>query len=422
MRGGIDGCCPHAKATKVTGVLDKKLLLTSDQAMAGATAVSNSSAIGPAAGYFYQLRYGLLRALEVFPKNPTSIISIETLDDVSIAGEHLAIDSQLKHSVDPSKKISKFHPAIWRTLAIWLFRLRQGVHEHHEFHFITTAEIDGENPLHYLRPTPTDLDVNAALGGLEEAAKNSSNSASANDRSTFLNASDGERLSLIRRVRLADATPNLEAIASDIEQHIRYACEAEQVVAFRRDLEGWWIGRVFDKWVADGGAQIELEELGAQVSFLKERYEPSELPLDVPEQDCEDLMEGNIFIKQIRAVTESERRIRNAQKAFLRAKVQRSKWVREHRIDPTELNIFDDELRDRWEAHHAGECDSLLPESTPDDKAHVGKSVLQWAETSAVPIRSTRSVYLTSGSYHALADALEVGWHPDFSDLFGADK
>lgn len=86
--------------------------------MSGVRANSGSSAIGPAAGYFYQLRYGLLRALEVFPKYPTSIISVELLDDVSIEGQSLTIDSQLKHSVDPEKKISKFSPAIWRTLAI----------------------------------------------------------------------------------------------------------------------------------------------------------------------------------------------------------------------------------------------------------------------------------------------------------------
>ena len=389
--------------------------------MTGKGAISSSSAVGPAAGYFYQLRYGLLRALEVFPKHPTSIISIESLDDVSIEGENLTIDSPLKHSVDPDKKISKFSPAIWRTLAIWMVRLHLGIDDHHEFHFITTGQVDDDNPLHFLRPTPSDLDINAALQGLEAAAKISSSTATAENRATFLAASDGEKLSLVRRIRLVDSSPNIEAIGSEIEHQIRYACEASQVSAFRNDLEGWWIGRVFDTWVTDGGAQIELEELGAQVSFLKERYKPSELPLDVPEQDCEDLLEESVFIMQIRAVTESERRLRNAQKAFLRAKVQRSKWIREHRINPTELESFDDALKQRWEAHHAGECDLLSPDPTPDEKMAAGKTVLQWAETSEVPIRSTRSVYLTSGSYHALADALVVGWHPEFATLFGSD-
>ena len=125
--------------------------------MTGEKAHSSSSAVGPAAGYFFQLRYGLLRALEVFPKHPTSIISIETLDDISIEGENLTMDSQLKHSIDFKKKLSKFSPAIWRTLAIWIARLRQGVDDHHEFHFITTGEVDDDNPLHFLRPTPNDL-------------------------------------------------------------------------------------------------------------------------------------------------------------------------------------------------------------------------------------------------------------------------
>ncbi len=390
--------------------------------MTGGETSSSSSAVGPAAGYFYQLRYGLLRALVVFPKHPTSIISIETLDDVSIAGENLAVDSQLKHSVDPEKKISKFSPAIWRTLAIWMERLRQGVDDHHEFHFITTAQVDDDNPLHLLRPVPDELAINAALQGLESAANSSSSTATAKDRAAFLAASDGELLALVRRIRLADTNPNLEAIGNEIEHEIRYACEGGQVTSFREELEGWWIGRVFDSWIANSGAQVELEELGAQVSFLKERYKPSELPLDVPEQECEDLMEDSIFIKQVRAVTDSERRLRNAQKSFLRAKVQRSKWVREHRIDPTELESFDDALKDRWEAHHAGECDSLSPVPTSDEKIAAGKTVLRWAESSEVPIRSTRSVYLTSGSYHALADALAVGWHPEFIDLFGPEE
>lgn len=387
--------------------------------MIAQSSASSSSAVGPAAGYFYQLRYSLLRALEVFPKHPTSIISIETLDDVSIEGEGLTVDSQLKHSVDPSKKISKFSPALWRTLAIWMERLRSGIDDHHEFHFITTAQVDDDNPLHFLRPNPDDLAVTAALQGLEAAAKTSSSTTTAKDRAAYLASSDGERLALVRRIRLADTTPNLEAIGSEIEHEIRYACEAEQVADFRKDLEGWWVGRVFDTWIANSGVQVELEELGAQVSFLKERYKPSELPLDVPELSCQDLMEDSVFIKQIRAVTDSERRLRNAQKAFLRAKVQRSKWVREHRIDPTELEGFDEALRDRWEAHHAGECDALSAEPTPNEKIAAGKTVLRWAETSEVPIRSTRSVYLTSGSYHALADTLEVGWHPEFADLFG---
>ena len=67
----------------------------------------SASAIGPAAGYFYQLRYGLLRALQLHKKHPTGKISIETIDDVSFVGNDIQIDSQLKHSIDQESSITK---------------------------------------------------------------------------------------------------------------------------------------------------------------------------------------------------------------------------------------------------------------------------------------------------------------------------
>ena len=366
--------------------------------MQAGTHSKSSSAAGPAAGYYYQLRYGLLRALQLYHKAPTSLIAIETLDDVTIEGAGLSIDSQLKHSVDPDHSISKNSPAIWRTLAIWLDRLRQGVDDHHEFHFITTGNVKPQNPIGYLRPDPTNIDVDAAIEGLIEAAKTSTNAKTNADRTVFLKASEGEKLSLVRRIRLIDLSPNLQSISSDIEAALGFACEPDQLADFRNDLEGWWINRVFGAWIDKNGAQVDLEEVSQQVTFLRERYKRNALPLDVPEQDCGDVPENSLFVKQIRAVTDSERRLRNAQRAFLRAGIQRSKWIREHKIAPEELETFDKTLVERWEAEHAGECDKLSQDASDPDKEFVGKSVLHWAERDEVPIRSAKSVYMTSGS------------------------
>lgn len=130
-------------------------------------------------------------------------------------------------------------------------------------------------------------------------------------------------------------------------------------------------------------------------------------------------MEERAFIKQIRLVTDSERRLKNAQRVFLRSATQRSMWVREHRIDPAELADFDASLRERWEAEHASAVDGLSQGCDDEKKKDVGRNVLRWAETIEVPIRTTKSTYITSGSYHALADEIHVGWHPYFKDLLG---
>lgn len=382
---------------------------------------ASSSAIGPAAGYYFQLRFGLYRALEAFQKEPTGVLSIETFDDVSLEQGGKKIDGQLKHSINKNEKISKFSPAIWRTLAIWLDRLQAGLTIHHEFHFITTSSMSDDNPLKKLLPDPDELAINSVIAELETIAATSTNKKTKSDRDKFLGCSAGTRLSLVRRIRVVSNTPDITSISTDIEAILRYACEPPQAKLFREDLEGWWVSRVLDSWIDDCGASVELEEIGAHVSYLKERYKPSSLPLDVPEQDCGDIMEERPFVRQIRLVTDSEQRLRNAQKAYLRSKTQRSKWVREHRIDPAELDDFDVLLKDRWEAQHVASVDEMLEPDSSTDQMAVGKNLLKWAETSEFPIRSTKSVYLTSGSYHALSDTLTVGWHPKFKDKLTGD-
>jgi len=40
---------------------------------------------------------------------------------------------------------------------------------------------------------------------------------------------------------------------------------------------------------------------------------------------------------------------------------------------------------------------------------------------SQVPLRGASAQFLTSGSYHTLADQVRVGWHPEFAKLFGSE-
>ena len=185
----------------------------------------SSSAAGPAAGYFYQLRYGLLRALQLQKKYPTGKIVIETIDDVSFVGEGLQIDSQLKHSIDDGTSLNKYTPGLWRTLAIWLDRMCEGLADEHEFHLVTTSEVPISDPLARLAPGSDDLSIEAALAELELAAEQSTNATSAKDRARFLECNPGDRLSLLRRVKIVSNSPNISSISGDIEAEIHFACE-----------------------------------------------------------------------------------------------------------------------------------------------------------------------------------------------------
>ena len=390
--------------------------------MAGNSNKKVTTAVGPAAGYFFQLRYSLLRGLQLHPKHPTGMISLEVVDDVSFKAADANIDSQLKHSIDPNAKLTKSSSAVWRTLAIWLDQIADATDDLRDFHLVTTATVPDDDPLYKLRPGSSEDDRSEALSALEGVAASSTNVKTEKDRAKFLASDAGERLSLIRRINILDGAPDLGKVGAEIEECIHYACAANQKKQFREDLEGWWNGRVLDSWVQSNGAMIELEEIAAKVHFLKERYKPDELPLDVPDEECGDIMEGRDFIRQIRLVTPSERRAKNAQKAFLRSGAQRSKWVRELRIDPEELDSFDHHLCERWEAESARVIDELEDGATTEEFKKLGKQLLGWAETNEVPFKNVKSTYLSSGSYHALADSMKVGWHPDYKNLLNEDK
>ena len=134
--------------------------------------------------------------------------------------------------------------------------------------------------------------------------------------------------------------------------------------------------------------------------------------------DRPDSLDAYLFVQQVRAVKASEERIRNAQRDFLKASAQRSKWLREARIDPAELDRYDLTLEERWSTQAAIYRDELPSPPSDDDKYKCGRATLGWAETQQTPLRGASAQFLTSGSYHALADRLRVGWHPEFKSMF----
>ncbi|MCH8616690.1 hypothetical protein LZ016_11340 [Sphingomonas sp. SM33] len=139
---------------------------------------------------------------------------------------------------------------------------------------------------------------------------------------------------------------------------------------------------------------------------------------DVEDEEALEPLDGRIFVRQIKALNAGSSRIRRAQKDFFKSGAQRSKWVREFKVNPDELAAYDQSLAERWERKSAILRDEL--DSSADDvaKCKWGRTLLGWAEEQEVPIRNARAQFLTSGSYHALADQMKVGWHPDYEALF----
>ncbi len=262
-------------------------------------------------------------------------------------------------------------------------------------------------------------DTKSALTKLKHIAQSSTNKDTKGDRDLFLALDADAQLAFLQSIRVADNSPNLGALTAEIEASLYYACERDQVAELRQELEGWWLEITSVALAIGQGPIVPLTELDARIAFLREKYKSSSLHIDTADaQDNYDHLNGYLFVEQIRSVNAGEARIKNAQRSFLRASAQRSKWLRSSKIDPAELRRYDDDLQDRWETRFAILSDELMAHSGEDEKCKAGRALLGWAETLETPLKGASAQFLTSGSFHALANDVRVGWHPEYTKKF----
>jgi hypothetical protein len=383
-----------------------------------------AEAPGPAAGYIYQIRYALFRALKKLARDPTGSIGIERLDDVVIesADAVLALE-QLKHSTSEKKKFTDSSPEVWRAIGNWTILFEDKIIDLSkvELVFVTNAIVADGTGISKLGPSEEDRDIDAALLNLKSAASQSQNASSAADRTKFMALDDVVKRAFLRAIRVVGDNPNLAALGQEIEELLHFACDAAYATDFRAELEGWWFDRIALILNTGHGGVVPLIELDGRVGYLREKYKLTSLPIDVDDPlDHPSNLGDYIFVRQVRALKTNAQRIRNAQRDFLKASAQRSKWLRESRIAPEELNKYDAELEERYVTQAAIVRDELSATPNDDDKCKNGRELLGWAETQQLPLRGASAQFLTSGSYHTLADQIRVGWHPDFEKLFGA--
>lgn len=128
------------------------------------------------------------------------------------------------------------------------------------------------------------------------------------------------------------------------------------------------------------------------------------------------------FVQQLRRIKIGAPRIELAIRDYYRAFEQRSRWTRQELLVDSELERYEEDLKEAWEPRFLTLLDSLPNSCAPEMKISGGQKIFQWAEQDAdFPLRSVRERFLTHGSFQMLANRNLVGWHPDFKELENTD-
>ena len=172
------------------------------------------------AGYLYQVRYALLRALQEGRRNPDHVLLIEKFDDVAFVEGGSAIELiQTKHHVRQGA-VTDQSVDLWRTLAVWMSRLLEDPNGTAKTRLVlvTTNTAQDGFALSMLRVSGSGRNEPAALDLLVAAARGSRNARTSEARNAFLALSDIERKVLVGNIWVFDQAASL----TDVREDIRY--------------------------------------------------------------------------------------------------------------------------------------------------------------------------------------------------------
>jgi hypothetical protein len=160
------------------------------------------------------------------------------------------------------------------------------------------------------------------------------------------------------------------------------------------------------------------------VSIAESLRSSDDLPIDFARAKPENLDPENderMFVRQLRAVDISTKRIEYAMLDFYRAFAQRSRWTRENLVLDDEITQYEEALVEEWGRYKAILEDEMLDsEADESDLTRIGRKLVAWVESEVEkPIRrNVTQGFVVRGSYHMLANETvpRVHWHPEFLD------
>lgn len=382
--------------------------------------LAKHTAAAQIAGYLFQFRRAVV-ALSMGHVGDS--IAIELLDDVSIRQDNGRLTlEQDKFTSNRNNNVlgDKSHNLI-NTLTIWLSASQNG-------------ELDVENTRFQLA---TNTSIAEGLVTEISKAKTRQQASQVVEKIASLDTGTEDRRaildllskpgakdllgSIIKNTTVCTDDVNDNEFESSLLLETDYHSHRAQV---GQALLGWMAEYALKAWSESRPYIITFQQyidfLGAFKDHLK-RLAHRELPPDRVEVATEDVdsSAGMMFVRQMRLIEVDDEQIRDGIIDFWKSSSERFRLSEKGEIIDQDWLDFDNEEVERWK-HIFARSKRMRGEKRDVD---VGYEIMEETLTSdnkpslaGVPIQHS---YLVRGTYHRLADDLQVGWHPDYKTLLG---
>lgn len=391
--------------------------------------LNNHSAPGSNAGFIYQFE----RALLWLAHSPAgALVGIETDDDVAVrTSGGGAVLEQDKHTITEDRQpFSDRSHDLWNTLCIWLEAVDDGevLIASSQFWMVTNKRLP-ECLAKQIGRAKTSDEIATCVRALESIGKAPSATIKDQALRVLHPSSRANLVKLVECCHLADAgqgSGGRELRDQTIAKLQLPQWCAAMADAILDELHGWLERTVMTSWGQRKPAWIARDHFVNQLHAILARLarqikrERSEHLIPVSDEKVGQ-NRGRPFVKQLFMVSDDDSSIDTAIREFIRCNIEKNRLSEEGDITDDDWLGFEGALVARWgkiRARNIRLCGDKL-------ERDVGFQIL--AETTeghqeVLAGNPTEQAYLTSGSYHRLADALTVGWHPRYKELMNPNS
>jgi hypothetical protein len=385
--------------------------------------LADHSAPATNAAFSYQFE----RALYWLAKSPAGfIIGVETDDDVAIRGADASEQlEQDKHSVsEDGEPFGDRSKDLWNTLAIWIDALDDKEVADTTRFLMVTNKLLPECIAKKIGRASSEVEITACIDALEVVAEKPPQGIASLVQRVMRAESRISLRKVISQTELADAsqgTAGPELRVQTIAQlQLPEWClaAAESIID---ELLGWLHSTALAAWQLKEPAWIKrdhfVNKLHAAIDLRRRQISRERAVHLIPVTDDNIGQERESrFVKQLHFVTDDNDVVDTAIREFIRCNIEKSRLSKEGNVTDEDWIAFETALLARWEKIRARVI--RMRQSVPE--ADVGFEI--FTDTTEehrekLAGNDTEQVYLTSGTYHRLADMVRVGWHPRFEEL-----
>ncbi|MFR9774333.1 ABC-three component system protein, partial [Nocardia sp. SC052] len=308
---------------------------------------------------------------------------------------------------------------IWRTLRVWMDAGRAGDPYGPILTLITNSSAGAGSAASFLRVSGRD--VESALALLESTARNSRSKETEAARMQFLKLTSSDRSTFVGRIYVADQSADLDGVDEEVAERLRPGAPIEQFDIYLDLVWAWW-GRTSIAMLSGKRGAVSVQETLTALEGIRDRFTRDNLPslVDVNDIDLDSTAqrhEGRMYVHQLKILNVLPRQLQKAILDYQRAYLQETRWLDVHLVHYDELDKFSERLVDEWERAFDHMCAELPAGASDEDKRAAGRKLLHMLGDSTLSIRAKfDDPFHARGRRHALADTLDIGWHPEFEE------